>query len=104
MKLSSLFFRTLLLLGFLNSLRFAPADDVTLDFAYTSNHDGQVGVYHHTADGERLLTERFKVAEAPSWSPDGEQIAFQAKVSEQFDIFVLNVRTKEFRQRSESVV
>ena len=102
MKLTSVFVRTLLLLGFPNSLRFAQADDVTLDFAYTSNHDGQVGVYHHNADGERLLTERFKVAEAPSWAPNGEQIAFQAKVGEQFDIFVLNVGTGEFRQLTNS--
>lgn len=65
-----------------------------LEFAYTSKlPDGELGVFLHSPDGERRLTTELKVAEAPSWSPDGRHLAFQARINDNWDIYRMEVET-----------
>lgn len=74
------------------------AADPTFEFAYTSNIDDErVGVFLHTENGERFLTSAFAGAEAPSWSPEGDRIAFHAKVRDQWDLYVMDVSSGKAR-------
>ena len=80
------------------NFRFVCGDDLEYDIAYTSNRiERQSGIYLHTRDGERFLSAAFKVAEAPSWSPDGQQIAFQAKVEDRWGIYVMDLDSRKHR-------
>lgn len=75
------------------------ADDCPFEFAYTSSRiEKQVGIYHRKQGGELYLTADFTVAEAPSWSPDGKQIAFQAKVDNHWNIYILDVESGKSRR------
>ena len=75
------------------------ADDLYIEFAYTSKRiEGQAGIYLHTRDGEQLVTAAFNVAEAPSWSPDGRKITFQAEVEDRLDLYVMEVDSRKTRQ------
>ncbi|MFO0976444.1 MAG: hypothetical protein U0996_08605 [Planctomycetaceae bacterium] len=65
-----------------------------LEFAYTTKlADGEIGIFLHSEQGERRLTTDLKVAEAPTWSPDGRHIAFQARVNDNWDIYRMDVET-----------
>jgi TolB protein len=81
------------------SFQSVRADELDVEFAYTSNRSkGQSGIYLHTKDGEQLVTAAFSVAEAPSWSPDGKKITFQAKVEERWDLYVMEFDSRKTRQ------
>jgi len=56
----------------------AAADDpaTNVRFAYTAEHNGQIGIYLHTSRNERWLTPFLPHSFAPSWSPDGAYILF----------------------------
>ncbi len=73
--------------------------DLQSEFAYTSNRiKGQTGIYLHSKDGEQFVSAAFTVAEAPSWSPDGRKIAFQAKTEDRWDIYVIDVDSRKHIQ------
>ncbi len=81
------------------NLQSVSGKDVQSEFAYTSNRiKGQTGIYLHSNDGERFVSDAFTVAEAPSWSPDGRKIAFQAKTEDRWDIYVIDVDTRKHIQ------
>ena len=80
------------------SFRSVCGEDFQFEFAYTSNCiKGQTGIYLHTKGGDQLVSGSFTVAEAPSWSPDGRQIAFQAKVEDRWDIYVMDLDSRKHR-------
>ncbi len=78
------------------------ADDHVAEFAYTANHGKYCRIYVHTSAGERLLATGALITEAPSWSPDGQQIVFQAKVDEQYDIHVLHRPSGRIRKLTDT--
>ena len=61
------------------------------EFAFVSRRNERTGIYLHSAGSNKLLSSDFNVAEAPTWSPDGRKIAFQAKNTGKYDIQVLDV-------------
>jgi len=56
--------------------------------AFTSDRDGSAGIYRINPDGSGEI--RLAKGSAPSWSPDGSQIAFVDFVDSRPEIFVMN--------------
>jgi TolB protein len=56
--------------------------------AFTSDRDGSAGIYRINPDGSGEI--RLAKGSAPSWSPDGSQIAFVDFVDGRPEIFVMN--------------
>lgn len=54
-------------------------ENFSFEFAYASGREkDHVGIYLRTESGETLLSAPFALADAPSWSPDGREVAFAA--------------------------
>ncbi len=62
----------------------------------------EVFVMNADGTGRRQLTSIGLSVSHPSWSPNGEQIAFSAKTEEDFEIFVTNVDGSGLRQMSDN--
>lgn len=57
----------------------ARAENFSFEFACASGREkDHVGIYLRTESGETLLSAPFALADAPSWSPHGRDVAFAA--------------------------
>ena len=71
----------------------------SLALAYIIEDDNSVEIYYKTLAGNvQNLTQSEANEYAPSWSPDGQKLAFMSDLNGNFDIYTLHVRSGELQQ------
>ena len=66
--------------------------------AFVSHHDGQDDVFLMNADGSSVEQLTHEGGSWPSWSPDGERLAFVCPVSVTQQIYTMNADGSDLRQ------
>lgn len=64
--------------------------------SFLTTRDGNFEVYTMKADGSNVanLTNDALEDYSPDWSPNGKWIAYSSGTSKQYDVWVINVKTK----------
>jgi len=65
--------------------------------AFTSDRGGTPQIYIMDAEGSNVTRVSFggTYHDAPAWAPTGDRIAYVSRVDQIFDLYVLNLRTKQ---------
>jgi len=93
-------------LTFNSSIDTAPTWSPTgRQLAFVSDRGGSPQIYTIDAEGSNIQLVSFggsSHCDSPAWSPAGDRIVYVARVESIFDLYVLNLRTKQISKLTES--
>jgi len=73
--------------------------------AFVSDRDGSLDLFISLNKGEYInLTKDKDVEYGLSWSPDGNSLVFAKQINKQYDLFLVDLKTKEFKQLNNDTV
>ena len=73
--------------------------------AFVSDRDGNLDLFLSLNNGEYLNLTNDKDAEyGLSWSPDGHSLVYAKQINKQYDLFLLDLKTKESKQLTSDTV
>jgi len=75
------------------------------EIVFTSDRGGTPQIYVMDAEGSNVRRISFggsTYLDSPAWSPAGDKIVFVARVESLFDLYLLNIRTRQIAKLTES--
>jgi Tol biopolymer transport system component len=73
--------------------------------AFVSDRDGNLDLFLSLNKGEYLnITNDMHAEYGLSWSPDGNSLVYAKQINKQYDLFLLDLKTKESRQLTSDTV